>query len=226
MLLESEEGTKMSQKDANLQLLLDSGVVAVIRATTSDNLLQVAEAIQAGGVRCIEVAMTTPSALRVIEDVAGELSDVLIGAGTVLDPETARAAIFAGAQYIVSPTLNFEVIEMAKRYSKIVAPGTFSPTEILRAWEAGADIVKVFPATRLGPQYFKDVKAPLPQVRLMPTGGVTANNAADFIRAGADVVCVGSALIDKKAIAESRFDVLTENARKLIAAVEEGRRKD
>jgi len=218
--------TFMKPAEENLQLILDTGVVAVIRTTTSAKLLQVAEAIQAGGVHCIEIAMTTPNALKVIEDVAGELGDVLIGAGTVLDRETARAAIFAGAQYIVSPTLNLGVIEMAKRYSKIVVPGAFSPTEILHAWEAGADIVKVFPATRLGPQYFKDVKAPLLQIRLMPTGGVDADNAADFIRAGADVVCVGSALIDKKAIAEGRFDVLTENARRLIAAVKEGRRED
>jgi 2-dehydro-3-deoxyphosphogluconate aldolase/(4S)-4-hydroxy-2-oxoglutarate aldolase len=159
----------------------------------------------------------------VIEEVASKLDDVLVGAGTVLDPETARMAILSGAEFIVSPTLNFRVIELAQRYGKVVAPGTFSPTEILTAWEAGADIVKVFPATRLGPQYFRDIKAPLPQVRLMPTGGVDASNAAEFIRAGADVICVGSALIDKKAIAAGRFEVLTENARKLIEAVKAGR---
>ena len=218
--------TFMKPAEENLQLVLDTGVVAVIRATTSAKLLQVAEAIRAGGVRCIEITMTTPNALRVIEGVVNGLDDVLVGAGTVLDPETARAAILAGAEYIVSPTLSVAVIEIARRYGKIVLPGAFSPTEILHAWEAGADIVKVFPAIRLGPQYFKDIKAPLPQIRLMPTGGVDADNAADFIRAGADVICVGSALIDKKAIAEGRFDVLTENARKLIAAVKEGRRKD
>ena len=203
--------------------MLETGVIGVVRTESSKELLQVAEAIRAGGVRCIEIAMTTPNALRVIEEVASELEDVLVGAGTVLDPETARAAILAGAEYLVSPTLNFKVIELAKRYGKIAIPGAFSPTEILAAWEAGADIVKVFPATRLGPQYFKDIKAPLPQVRLMPTGGVDANNAADFIRAGADVICVGSALVDKEAIAEGRFEVLTENARRLLAAVKEGR---
>ncbi|MGQ9734248.1 MAG: bifunctional 4-hydroxy-2-oxoglutarate aldolase/2-dehydro-3-deoxy-phosphogluconate aldolase [Candidatus Bipolaricaulia bacterium] len=212
-----------ARRDENLRLMLETGVVGVVRTESPKELLQIAKAIRAGGVRCIEIAMTTPGALRVIEEVASQLDDVLVGAGTVLDPETARMAILAGAEFIVSPTLNFKVIELAKRYGKVVAPGTFSPTEILSAWEAGADIVKVFPATRLGPQYFKDIKAPLPQVRLMPTGGVDASNAAEFIRAGADVICVGSALIDKKAIAEGKFEVLTENARKLIAAVKEGR---
>jgi 2-dehydro-3-deoxyphosphogluconate aldolase/(4S)-4-hydroxy-2-oxoglutarate aldolase len=212
-----------TRKDESLRLMLETGVVGVVRTESSKELLQVAEAIRAGGVRCIEIAMTTPGALRVIEEVASKLDDVLVGAGTVLDPETARMAILSGAEFIVSPTLNFRVIELAQRYGKVVAPGTFSPTEILTAWEAGADIVKVFPATRLGPQYFRDIKAPLPQVRLMPTGGVDASNAAEFIRAGADVICVGSALIDKKAIAAGRFEVLTENARKLIEAVKAGR---
>lgn len=214
---------RATSKDESLELMLETGVVGVIRTESSRELLQVAEAIREGGVRCIEIAMTTPGALRVIEEVAAELDDVLVGAGTVLDPETARMAILAGAEFIVSPTLNFKVIALAKRYGKVVAPGTFSPTEILSAWEAGADIVKVFPATRLGPQYFRDIKAPLPQVRLMPTGGVDASNAADFIRAGADLICVGSALIDKKAIEAGRFEVLTENARKLIEAVKAGR---
>lgn len=213
-------------KDKNLRLMLETGVVGVVRTESPKELLQVAEAIREGGVQCIEIAMTTPGALRVIEAVASQLDDVLVGAGTVLDPETARMAILAGAEFIVSPTLDFKVIELAKRYGKVVAPGTFSPTEILSAWEAGADIVKVFPATRLGPQYFKDIKAPLPQVRLMPTGGVDASNAAEFIRAGADVICVGSALLDKRAIAEGRLEVLTENARRLIAAVQGGRRKE
>lgn len=213
----------MNQKSENLQIMLKTGVVGVIRTKSSEQLLQVAEAIREGGVKCIEVAMTTPNALEVIEEVAAKLEDVLVGAGTVLDPETARAVILAGAQYIVSPVVNFGVIEVAKRYGKIVAPGAFTPTEIINAWEAGADIVKVFPATRVGPQYISDLKAPLPQVLLMPTGGVNKDNAADFIRAGADVICVGSALIDKKAIAEGRFEVLTENAKMLIQAVKEGR---
>jgi len=214
----------LDEKHESFQLMLDSGVVAVIRTTSSDQLLQVAKAIQEGGVCCIEVAMNTPNALKVIEDVAARLDGVLIGAGTVLDAETARAAILAGAQFIVSPTLDFKVIEMAKRYGKIAVPGTFTPTEALRAWEAGADIVKIFPAARLGPRYLSDIKAPLPQLRLMPTGGVDAENAADFIRAGADVICVGSALIDKEAISNHhQFEILTEKARRLIEAVKQGR---
>jgi len=214
----------MSGEKANdLELILDTGVVAVIRARGSEQLLQVTEAIHKGGVRCIEIAMNTPDALRIIEEIAIKLEGILIGAGTVLDPETARAAILAGARFIVSPILNFKVIEMAKRYGKIAVPGTFTPTEALQAWEAGADIVKVFPAARLGPRYLSDLKAPLPQLRLMPTGGIDEENAADFVRAGADVICVGSALIDERAIAERRFGVLTEKAQRLVAAVQEGR---
>lgn len=212
-----------TQKQGNLQFMLDNGVIAVIRTTDSDQLLQVAKAIHEGGICCIEIAMTTPNALRVVEDAATKLEGILIGIGTVLDPETARAAILAGAQFIVSPTLNFKVVEMVKRYGKIAVPGTFTPTEALQAWEAGADIVKIFPAARLGPKYLSDIKAPLPQLRLIPTGGINEENAADFIRAGADAICVGSALIDKEAIANHRFEILTEKARRLIEAVEQGR---
>ncbi|MFW6422124.1 MAG: bifunctional 4-hydroxy-2-oxoglutarate aldolase/2-dehydro-3-deoxy-phosphogluconate aldolase [Candidatus Bipolaricaulota bacterium] len=204
----------------------ETGVVGVIRTQSSEKLVKVARAIREGGVRCIEVAMTTPNALKVIEEVSDELEDVLIGAGTVLDAETARSAILAGAQYLVSPTTDRDMIKMARRYDKIVAPGAFTPTEIMTAWEAGADIVKVFPASRLGPKFLSDVRAPLPQVSLMPTGGVSKDNAADFIRAGAEVLCVGSALIDKQAIAEGNYEKLTENARELIAAVERGREEE
>lgn len=210
----------------NYRLMKETGVVGVIRTQSSEKLVKVARAIREGGVRCIEVAMTTPNALKVIEEVSDELKDVLIGAGTVLDAETARSAILAGAQYLVSPTTDRDMIKMARRYDKIVAPGAFTPTEIMTAWEAGADIVKVFPASRLGPKFLSDVRAPLPQVSLMPTGGVSKDNAADFIRAGAEVLCVGSALIDKQAIAEGNYEKLTENARELIAAVERGREEE
>lgn len=213
----------MSTKTAKLNLLVDSGVVGVIRTKSSERLLKVAEAIKRGGVNCIEVAMTTPDALTVIEEVSDQLDDVLIGAGTVLDAETARSAILAGAEYLVSPTTDLDMIELAKRYDKVVAPGAFTPTEVMEAWEAGADIVKIFPASRLGPKFISDVKAPLPQVSLMPTGGVNKNNAADFIRAGADVLCVGSALLDKEAIANENYEVLTRNAEDLVKVVEEGR---
>ncbi len=213
----------LSGNEDNLELILETGVVGVIRTESSEKLLKVAEAIREGGVKCIEVAMTTPNALEVIKDVAGSVEDVLIGAGTVLDAETARAAILAGAEYLVSPTTDLAMIKMCKRYGKVVAPGAFTPTEIMTAWQAGADIVKVFPAARLGPKFSSDVKAPLPQVKLMPTGGVSVENAAEFIRKGADVICVGSALIDKEAIAEGNFGVLTENAKGLIKAVKKGR---
>lgn len=212
----------MNQTSA-LQKIKRAGIVAVVRTKSSKELVKVASAIKKGGVECIEVAMTTPNALQVIEDVTNELDEVLIGAGTVLDAETARAAILAGAEYVVSPTLDYEMIKMAKRYGKVVAPGTFTPTEIMNAWQAGADLIKVFPASRLGPKFLSDVKAPLPQVSLMPTGGVSQDNAAEFIRAGADVLAVGSALIDKQAIASGNYDVITENAKKLAQTVKEAR---
>ncbi|MFB6291125.1 MAG: bifunctional 4-hydroxy-2-oxoglutarate aldolase/2-dehydro-3-deoxy-phosphogluconate aldolase [Candidatus Bipolaricaulia bacterium] len=217
--------TNSKSKQENFKTMVDSGVVAVIRTESSDQLLRVAEAIRKGGVKCIEVAMTTPNALEVIEDVTAKIDDVLIGAGTVLDAETARSAIIAGAEYLVSPTLDYDMVKMVKRYGKIVAPGTFTPTEIMNAWEAGADIVKVFPASRLGPKFISDVKSPLPQVSLMPTGGVSQKNAADFVEAGADVVCAGSALIDKEAMKRGDFEVLTKNAEQLVEAVNEGKKR-
>jgi len=213
----------MPKNQSTLEKMKTSGVVGVIRTKSSKKLLKVARAIKEGGVNCVEVAMTTPDALSVIEEVSQQLDDVLIGAGTVLDAETARAAILAGAEYLVSPTTDPEMIKLCKRYDKVVAPGAFTPTEIMEAWEAGADIVKVFPASRLGPKFISDVKAPLPQVSLMPTGGVSKDNASEFISAGADVLCVGSALLDKEAIANEDYNVLTENARELIEAVKKGR---
>lgn len=215
----------MANKAEKKKLLLDSGVVGVIRTKSSEKLINVSRAIKKGGVNCIEVAMTTPNALSVIEEVSDRLEDVLVGAGTVLDAETARSAILAGAEYLVSPTTDLAMIKMAKRYNKIVAPGAFTPTEVMTAWEAGADLVKIFPASRLGPKFISDVKAPLPQVSLMPTGGVNKKNAAEFIRAGAEVLCVGSALLDKEAMANENYEVLTQNARDLVEAVEKGRER-
>ncbi|MFB6215079.1 MAG: bifunctional 4-hydroxy-2-oxoglutarate aldolase/2-dehydro-3-deoxy-phosphogluconate aldolase [Candidatus Bipolaricaulia bacterium] len=215
----------MAHKDT-LQRMKQAGVVAVMRTESPEELVEVSRALKKGGVECIEVAMTTPGALEVIESVTDEIENVLIGAGTVLDAETARSAILAGAEYVVSPTTDFEMIKMAKRYGKVVAPGTFTPTEIMNAWQAGADIIKVFPASRLGPKYISDVKSPLPQVSLMPTGGIDQGNAEDFIKAGADVLAAGSALIDKKAIAEGNYQVITENARKLVETVRATRKSD
>ncbi len=211
-------------KDSNLQRMMDTGIVAVIRGKSSDELLDVIESIKAGGIDVIEVTMTTPGALKVIKEVREKLGDeVLVGAGSVLDPETARAAMLAGAEFIVGPVINKDVISMCKRYSKIVIPGAFTPTEILTAWEAGADVVKVFPATKLGPGFFKDILGPLPQVRLTPTGGVNLETAADFIKAGAVFLGVGSALLNKQAIAEKKWDVLTDLAQKYRKVICEAR---
>lgn len=216
----------MASRETTLQRIIDCGIVAVIRMSDPSQLIKVAEAIGEGGVDVIEFTMTTPNALDVIREVARQRAgDVLLGAGTVLDPETARAAILAGAEYIVAPTLNPRVIEVCRRYSKVVIPGALTPTEILTAWECGADIVKVFPATAVGPRYFKDVLAPLPQVKLLPTGGVDLSNVGDFIKAGAVAVAVGSNLVDTKAVSEGRFDVLTEKARQYAEAVRSARSK-
>jgi len=207
-------------REETLHEIKSSGVIAVIRMPDSKKLIEIAKAIKKGGVRCIEIAMTTPNAIEVITQVAKDMThDIIIGVGTVLDPETARAAILAGAEYVVSPVLNPEVIKMCKRYSKVAIPGAFTPTEILSAWESGADIVKVFPARSAGSKYFSDIKAPLPQVELMPTGGVSIDNAAEFIKAGACAVAIGSALLDKKAIAEGKYSVLTEKAEKLVNSI-------
>jgi len=209
--------TKLEQ----MQRIESCGVVAIIRANSSSELIEVAAAIKEGGVDLIEVTMTTPNALSVVSDVAARYGDeVLVGIGSVLDPETARAAMLAGAEFVVSPVTKPDVIEICNRYSKVVMPGAFTPTEILRAWEAGADYVKVFPSSGVGPGYIKDVKAPLPHIPLVPTGGINVSNAGEFIKAGAAALGVGGALVNSKVIAEGQFDLLTETARKLVEAVQ------
>jgi len=213
-----------TKREQQLQVMIDTGIVAVIRASSSAELMDVIAALKAGGVRAIEVTMTTPNALDVIKATSERFgSDVLVGVGSVLDAETARMAILAGAQFVVGPILNLDMIRLCNRYDKVVVPGAFTPTEILTAWEAGADVVKVFPATKLGPSFFKDVLGPLPQVRLTPTGGVTIETAPEFIKAGAVFVGAGTALVDKKAVAERRFDVITETAERFIAAIKSAR---
>lgn len=215
----------MGRKEEDIQRLEEGGVVAVVRMREASGLVQVAEALSDGGIRAIEFTMTTPGALRLIEEVSSRYGErVVWGAGTVLDPETCRAAILAGARFIVAPTLNREVIEVCRRYSVIAVPGAFTPTEILTAWEWGADIVKVFPATALGPRYFRDVAAPLPQVKMLPTGGVNLENTGDFIRAGAVAVAVGSNLVRPDDVAAGRFAALTERAAQYVAAVREARK--
>jgi 2-dehydro-3-deoxyphosphogluconate aldolase/(4S)-4-hydroxy-2-oxoglutarate aldolase len=202
----------------------EGGVVAIVRFDRSEELVQVARAVRAGGVRAIEFTMTIPNALGILEQSTREFGqDVLLGAGTVLDPETARAAILAGAQFVVAPTLSPGVIEVCRRYSKVAIPGAFTPTEILTAWECGADFVKVFPAELGGPTYFRALLAPLPQIRLVPVGGVSLENTAEFIRAGASAVAVGSNLVKKSAVEAKRFDELTDLARKFVEAVASAR---
>jgi 2-dehydro-3-deoxyphosphogluconate aldolase/(4S)-4-hydroxy-2-oxoglutarate aldolase len=196
------------------------GIVAVIRIKEPQKLRAVVDAIAQGGVRALEVTMTVPGAVDLIRDLAPTLpAGVLLGAGTVLDAETAARVIDAGARFVVSPVLRRSVIETCHARGAAVMPGCFSPTEILDAWEAGADVVKVFPATALGPGYFKDIHGPLPQVKLMPTGGVTLDNAGDWIRAGAVAVGVGTALLDAKAVAAGDYGVLRANAERIVASV-------
>jgi 2-dehydro-3-deoxyphosphogluconate aldolase/(4S)-4-hydroxy-2-oxoglutarate aldolase len=215
---------KLTRLDA-VQRMMSCGVVAIVRMDDAAGLGQVAHAIKEGGVDVIEFTMTTPGALDIIAKSSAEFgSSVLLGAGTVLDTETARAAILAGARFLVAPTLNLDVIALAHRYDVAILPGVFTPTEMLTAWEAGADLLKVFPATALGPQYFKDVLAPLPYLRMVPTGGVSLENCGDFIKAGAVAVAVGSNLVDKKAVKEGRWSDLTATARKFVDAVQAARK--
>jgi len=203
----------MAEKNV-MEQILEGGVVAIMRAKSSDQLLVAAEAVLAGGINAIEVTMTTPGALEVVMKAAEKLGDgVLFGVGSVLDSVTARAAILAGADYVVCPTLNIGTIEVCKRYSVPVLPGAFTPTEILTAWEAGASLVKVFPASVGGPDYIKAVKGPLPQVRLAAVGGVTIENTADFFRAGVELIGVGGELVNQKLLDARDFGEITKRAR-------------
>ena len=210
----------------NLETILETGVVAIMRAKSADQLLEAAEAVLTGGVKAIEVTMTTPGALDVIRQAVSKFgTDVLFGVGSVLDPETARSAMLAGAQFVVCPTLNIKTIEICNRYSIPVMPGAYTPTELLTAWEAGASIVKVFPANIGGPGYIKAVKAPLPHIRLAAVGGVDLNNTADFIRAGADIVGVGGELVSQKLLDAKDFTAITDRAKHFREEVEKGRQK-
>jgi len=197
-----------------------SGIVAVIRAASGERLADVAEALLSGGVEVMEVTFTVPKAHRVLEQVADRLGDrILLGAGTVLDPETARIALLSGAQFIVSPTVNLDVIKLCRRYDKLVMPGALTPTEVLTAWEAGADIVKIFPSDVTGPAYLKALAGPLPQVRLMPTGGVTLQSAADFLKAGSFALGIGGSLVDSRAVAAGELGKIESLARQFVEIV-------
>ncbi|PYR88386.1 MAG: 2-dehydro-3-deoxyphosphogluconate aldolase [Acidobacteria bacterium] len=210
----------LGSREAVVRAIQGFGIVAVIRMRDPAKLRAVVDALADGGVRALEVTMTVPNAVALIRELAPTMPEgFLLGAGTVTDAATVDAVVDAGARYVVSPVFRREVIRACHDRGVAVAPGCFTPTEILDAHDAGADIIKVFPATALGPQYIKDIRAPLPQVKLMPTGGVTLDNAGDWIRAGAVAVGVGSALLDTAAIENGRFEVIAENARRIVANV-------
>src|SRR5437773_5929820 len=208
-------------KELQLKQVLDVGIVAVVRSPDQQQLVEVCRALADGGVTVVEMTMTVPNALDVLRQVRQALGDrLLLGAGTVLDAETARAVLLAGAEYVVAPTVNLDVIRLCQRYDKLVMPGAFTPTEILTAWEAGADIVKVFPADVVGPAFFKAMRGPLPQIRLMPTGGVDLTTAAAFLQAGACCLGVGSQLVEPEAVAKRNFDRIRDLARQYAALVQ------
>ena len=207
-------------KEEVLKKIVESGVVAVIRIKETRRLQKVIEAIRKGGVKAIEITMTVPNAVEIIRAMAvSKPDDVVLGAGTVTDVETAKAVIDAGAQFIVGPVLNLEIINLCREHGIACMPGCYTPTEIFTAWQAGADVVKVFPATPLGPRYLKDIAGPFPQIKMMPTGGVSVDNVGEWIAAGAIAVGIGSDLLDKKAIDEERYDVLTERAARMTENV-------
>lgn len=211
---------------STLQRILDAGIVAIVRSADSSRLVEAAQALAAGGVTALEITLTVPNALEVIRAVRQALDEsVIVGAGTVLDAETARSALLAGAEFIVAPVVKRAVIRLCRRYGKPVMPGAFTPTEILAAWEAGADVVKVFPADLGGPAYLKAIRAPLPQVRLMPTGGVDLTTAADFLKAGACCLGVSSQLVEAKALAQGDFDRIRDLARKFVEVVRHTRQQ-
>jgi 2-dehydro-3-deoxyphosphogluconate aldolase / (4S)-4-hydroxy-2-oxoglutarate aldolase len=213
-------------RSETLKQILSLGVVAVIRMKDVARLSKVVEAIRSGGVRCIEITMTVPGAVDIIaEMVRTAFSDVIIGAGTVTDKKIALDVVRAGAKFVVGPVLNLDVLSVCRDNDVVGVPGCFSPTEILTGWRAGADIIKVFPATSLGPKYFKDLAGPFPEIRMLPTGGVTIDNVGEWITAGAVAVGIGSDLLDKKAIEEERYEVLTARALRLTKNYQQAKEK-
>lgn len=213
------------KKNATLAAILEIGIVPVVRTDSTDGAIHAIEAIYRGGIRAAEITMTVPRAIRALERVADKFGDqIVLGAGTVLDPETARACMLAGAEFIVTPSLNPATIEICKRYSKVITPGALTPTEVLTAWQAGADLVKVFPCSAVGgAKYIKALRAPFPQIGMIPTGGVTLDTVGDFLRAGAAAVAVGAELIDSTHIREGKFEVFEERARRFLDAVAKAR---
>jgi 2-dehydro-3-deoxyphosphogluconate aldolase/(4S)-4-hydroxy-2-oxoglutarate aldolase len=208
-----------------LAFISEVGIVPIVRTSSAEGAIQAVEAIYNGGVRAAEITMTVPGAIHALEKLADRFGGKLIlGAGTVLDPETARACMLAGAEFFVTPSLRLSTIEMAKRYSKVICPGALTPTEVLAAWEAGADVVKIFPCGNVGgPKYIKALKGPFPQIEMIPTGGVNLETTGDFLKAGACAVAVGSELVDAKTVKEGRFDIIENRARQYLAAIVQAR---
>lgn len=208
-------------KQTVLSFIKDVGIVPVVRTSSAESAVRAIEAIYAGGIRAAEITMTVPGAVKALEAVANQFGDkIVLGAGTVLDPESARISMLAGAEFFVTPSLKLATIEMVKRYGKVVMPGALTPTEVLTAWEAGADIVKVFPCGNVGgPKYIKALKAPFPQIEMIPTGGVNLETAGEFLKAGACAVAVGAELVDAKTIKEGRYEVFEERARKFLQVI-------
>jgi len=208
-----------------LSFITGIGIVPVVRTPSAETAIQAIEAIYRGGIRSAEITMTVPGAIHALEKIADQFGDrIMLGAGTVLDPETARACMLAGAQFFVTPSLNLATIEIVKRYSKVICAGALTPTEVLAAWQAGADIVKIFPANAVGgPKYIKALKAPFPQIEMIPTGGVNLETAGEFLKAGACAVAVGGELVDAKLIRENRYDRIEELAREYLAVIAKAR---
>ncbi|MBI1787757.1 MAG: bifunctional 4-hydroxy-2-oxoglutarate aldolase/2-dehydro-3-deoxy-phosphogluconate aldolase [Acidobacteria bacterium] len=212
-------------KEQVLANIISIGIVPVVRTASAESAIRSIEAIHRGGVRAAEITMTVPGALRALEKIADQFGDrIVLGAGTVLDPETARACMLAGAEFFVTPSLKPATIEMAKRYSKVICPGALTPTEVLTAWEAGADVVKVFPCGNVGgPKYIKALRGPFPHIEMIPTGGVNLETVGEFLKAGACAVAVGGELVDPKSIKEGRYDIIEERARQYLAAIARAR---
>ncbi len=207
-------------KDKVLTNIFECGVVAVIRMNDRQRIKNVIEAINSGGIKCIEVTMTVPRAIEMIEELRATMSiDIILGAGTVTDIETAKRVIKSGAEFVVSPVLNTDIIAVCQEQNIVSIPGCYTPTEIFTCWKAGADLIKIFPARNLGPKYLKDIAGPFPQIKMIPTGGITIENAGEWISAGAVAVGIGSELLDKNAIKEARYEVLTDRAKTLVKNV-------
>src|ERR1700731_2033516 len=212
-------------KQQILSFIIDIGIVPVVRTSTAEGAIKAIEAIHRGGVRAAEITMTVPGAIRALEKVADKFGDkIVLGAGTVLDPETARACMLAGAQFFVTPSLKLSTIEMVKRYSKVICIGALTPTEVVTAWEAGADVVKIFPADAMGgAKYIKALKGPLPQVEMIPTGGVNMETTGEFLKAGACAVAVGGELVNAKLIAEKDWEAIEQRAKAYLEAGKKAR---